>query len=173
MMGLEEQKTYLKLLAMLLQYPDDSLLSRLPELQAIAGLLPPCDRKNSLEQFMCYLKTKATLCVKELYTTAFDLNPSTTLNITYHLWGNSEKRADSLAYLRQLYLDAGYECVTGELPDYLPLMLEFLALCPQAQGNDLIRECLQTLEGLVRRLQETALPYAALLQPLTANPDIS
>jgi len=118
---------------------------------------------------MCYLKTQATLCVKELYTTVFDMNPSTTLNITYHLWGDSAKRADSLARLRQVYLEAGYECTTGELPDYLPLMLEFLALCPQAQGTDLIRECLQALEGLVRRLQETALPYAALLQPLTAK----
>lgn len=166
---IKEQHKYLKLLSILLQYPDDTLFAGLPELEKIVEELPPSEQKKGLEEFLCYLKTQKTRCLQELYTAAFDMNPSTTLNITYHLWGDSEKRAGALTSLRQIYQDAGYECTTGELPDYLPMMLEFLAVCPKAQGINLIWECLKALEELARRLQETALSYSKLLQPLIDN----
>jgi nitrate reductase delta subunit len=94
------------------------------------------------------------------------MNPSTTLNLSYHLYGDNEKRADMLARLQQRYRDAGYERTTGELPDYLPMMLEFLSVCPESENTGLIWECLRGLEDVVDRLQKAAPPYAALLQPL-------
>jgi len=163
---IKEQDKYLKLVSILLQYPDDTLFAGLPELEKFVRELSPGEQKKSLEEFLCYLKTQETRCLQELYTAAFDMNPSTTLNITYHLWGDSEKRAGALTGLRQIYQDAGYECTTGELPDYLPMMLEFLAVCPEARGIDLIRECLKPLKEVARRLRETALSYSKLLQSL-------
>ena len=71
-----------------------------------------------------------------------------------------------LARLQQRYQDAGYERITGELPDYLPMMLEFLSVCPDTENTGLIWQSLRGLEGVVNRLQKTAPPYAALLQPL-------
>ena len=75
-------------------------------------------------------------------------------------------RADVLARLQQRYQDAGYERITGELPDYLPMMLEFLSVCRGSENTGLIWECLQGLEDVVDRLRKAAPPYAALLQPL-------
>ena len=110
-----------------------------------------------------YMKSQSLIRLQENYTAAFDMNPSTTLNMTYHLYGDGEKRAGMMACLQQLYADAGYDCADTELPDFLPMMLEFLAECPIATNIDLIMHYFAGLDGLVNRLQETAQPYAILL----------
>ena len=128
--------------------------------------MPSKEMKKSMDDFLLYLKTHSPIHLQEGYTAAFDMNPTTTLNLTYQLYGDNEKRADVLARLQQRYQDAGYERITGELPDFLPMMLEFLSVCPDTENTELIWECLQGLEDVVDRLQKAAPPYAALLQPL-------
>jgi nitrate reductase delta subunit len=128
--------------------------------------MPSKEMKKCMDDFLLYLKTHLPIQLQEGYTAAFDMNPATTLNLTYHTFGDNEKRADMLARLQQSYRDAGYERTTGELPDYLPLMLEFLSVCPDTENTELVWECLRGLEEVVDRLQKAAPPYAALLQPL-------
>ena len=151
----------LKLVSELLQYPDEEFMKRLPDLEAVVAKLPDEENRNGFEQFIAALQ--------ETYTAVFDMNPSTTLNVTYHLWGDGEKRADALARLKELYATAGYELSTGELPDYLPLMLEFLAFCPDARGIDVLWQCLGGLRPLIDRLGKTAPNYAVLLDVLAGS----
>jgi len=103
---------------------------------------------------------------QERYTTTFDMTPPNTLNMTYHRFGDGEKRAGMLAYLQEIYCRSGYAPNTGDLPDYLPLMLEFLSQCPDAPGGEAIWDCLEPLGKLIHRLREVAPPYAQLLVPL-------
>ncbi len=156
----------LRLLSVLLQYPDHDLLSQIEMIETEIDDMPSTEMTKCMDDLLRYLKTHSSIQLQEDYTAAFDMNPATTLNLTYHTHGDNEKRADVLARLQQRYLDAGYERTTGELPDYLPMMLEFLSVCPDAEHTRLIWECLQGLEDVVDRLQKTAPAYAALLRPL-------
>lgn len=163
---MEDTHTYFNLLSRMLQYPDESYLQGLPQLEAAAGRLPRGEPRVAFEKFMCHLRAQNPFQLQERYTAAFDLNPATTLNMTYHIWGDGEKRAGALTRLRQIYHDAGYETTTGELPDYLPLMLEFVSIFPAARHIGLIQQCLKALETVVARLRQIVPPYAELLQPL-------
>jgi nitrate reductase molybdenum cofactor assembly chaperone NarJ/NarW len=162
----ENQQLQIKLVSELLQYPDEEFMKRLPDFEAVVSEMPDEESRKRFDQFIVGLKSRTRIQLLETYTTVFDMNPSTTLNVTYHLWGDGEKRADVLVRLQQLYLAAGYERVTGELPDYLPLMLEFLAFCPDARGIDVLWQCLGGLRQLIDYLRETAPNYAALLEVL-------
>ena len=163
---MQDSSTYFKIVSLLLQYPDDAYIRVLPELASAVGYLHPGRERTAIEAFLTEVKTRKAIQLQERYTAAFDLNPSTTLNMTYHKWGDSEKRAAALTRLQRIYMGAGYERETGELPDYLPLMLEFMASVPEAQQFETIRQCLKGLETVVDRLRQIAPPYAELLNPL-------
>ncbi len=83
--------------------------------------------------------------------------------MAYHLWGDSERRAQALAGLEAMYREAGYERSSGELPDFLPLVLEFLSISPQARGIELAWQCVGGIERVIAQLEERAPEYAALL----------
>ncbi len=116
----------LQVLSVLLHYPDEDLLNGLAEIESLAANLPLSETKPAIQAFIGELKTQPLIRVQERYTAVFDMDPATTLNITYHAFGDNEKRAAALANLQHNYAQAGWIRVTGELPDYLPLMLEFL-----------------------------------------------
>lgn len=160
------QERYLKLLSILLDYPDEGFLNGLSEVGGAVALLPEGEQRSSLDAFLQEIKSLSPIRAQERYTSVFDLTPSTTLNMTYHPCGDGEKRAGILVHLQQVYGCSGYTPNSGDLPDYLPMMLEFLSLCPDAPGQEVLWNCLEPLEGLIVRLRETAPPYAALLMPL-------
>lgn len=153
-----------KLISLLLQYPDRRFFERLGRLGAALDSLPAGRLKSGARQFLAHLQAQPAVRSRECYTAAFDIRPATTLNMTYHRWGDGEKRAAALARLQQIYLDAGYELDTDDLPDFLPLMLEFMAVCPEVCSNGFFLECLTGLTGLADRLRESAPAYARLLQ---------
>lgn len=155
-----------KTMAILLQYPSKELLQCIPELESYLGLLPAGKAKRVTADFLGYLKSEPILKLQQNYTTVFDMNPSTTLNMTYHLFGDGEKRAGMMVHLQQGYHAAGYDGPANDLPDFLPLMLEFLALCPNTSGMDVFWQCCAGLDGLVERLREIVPPYADLLDLL-------
>jgi nitrate reductase delta subunit len=156
----------LQLLSVLLAYPDDELLGGLDEIAAAAGRLPEGDLKAAVKGFVAYLGGQAPIRLQENFTAAFDMRPDTTLNLTYHAYGDNEKRAAALARLQHLYDQAGWERLTGELPDYLPLLLEFLALQPRPETARPVWQCLRASAALVAALEKSAPAYAALLRPL-------
>ena len=94
------------------------------------------------------------------------MSPSTTLNVTYHLWGDGEKRARLLTRLQQVYARAGLQKKSFELPDFLPLILEFLANVPGATHAGAIKTSLKGVELLVERLKPIASHYSGLLESL-------
>ena len=163
---INNQTNSLRALSVLLQYPDDDLLNRLDEIASIADRSPSAAIKSAIQAYIHYLQTHAPIYVQERYTAVFDMNPATTMNVTYHAYGDNEKRAAALARLQRNYEQAGWERVTAELPDYLPMMLEFLSICPHPEYTALVRRCLQGMQPLVERLEKNEPIYAVLLQPI-------
>lgn len=156
----------LQVLSVLLHYPDDDLLNRLDEIASTVDRSHSAEINSAIQAYINYLKTHAPIHVQERYTAMFDMNPATTMNMTYHVYGDNEKRAAALAHLQHNYEQAGWQRITGELPDYLPMMLEFLSICPHPEYTAPVWLCLRGMQPLVERLEKNEPIYAALLQPI-------
>ena len=156
----------LHVLSVLLHYPDEELFNRIDEIGSAADQSRPADVESAVQAFVNELNTHSLIQVQEKYTAVFDIDPATTMNMTYHAFGDNEKRAAALAHLQHNYEQAGWERITGELPDYLPMMLEFLSICPHPEYTGPVWQCLQGMQPLVARLEKKAPVYAALLQPI-------
>jgi nitrate reductase delta subunit len=88
------------------------------------------------------------------------------MNLTYHRWGNTEKRGSALVHLEDVYLKAGFERVSSELPDFLPLMLEFISERPDVADSEIIPLYGTVVETLASRLRQAGHPYALLFEQL-------
>ena len=102
---------------------------------------------------------------QEEYVRTFDFDRRASLHLTYHTFGDRRQRGLELVKLKRRYADAGLELVGAELPDYLPVMLEFVALEPEA-GEALLNEHRPALELVRTRLHDRKSPYAELFDRL-------
>lgn len=163
---MNETDKYIKMVSLLMQYPNEGYFRTLPEIKSLVGKMHRDPRSASIEKFIAHIEGEDAIFVQEQYTALFDMSPSTTLNVTYHLWGDGEKRARLLTKLQQVYARAGLEKKSLELPDFLPLILEFLASVPNAIQFGAIRMSFKGVKTLVERLKPIDCHYAGLLEPL-------
>jgi nitrate reductase delta subunit len=163
---MNETDKYIKMVSLLMQYPNEGYFRTLPEIKSLVGKMHRDPRSASIEKFIAHIEGKDAIFVQEQYTALFDMSPSTTLNVTYHLWGDGEKRARLLTKLQQVYAGAGLVKKSLELPDFLPLILEFLASVPNAIQFGAIRMSFKGVKTLVERLKPIDCHYAGLLEPL-------
>ena len=156
----------MQLISILLSYPDETLFSHLDEILSRADQACPGKIKSAINTFVNEYKALGLVKVQEKYTALFDMDPSTTLNITYHAHGDNELRAAALVQLEQSYSRAGWERSCGELPDYLPMMLEFLSISPLPEHTAQVLLGLMGMGSLVERLDKNAPLYGDLLKPI-------
>ena len=116
--------------ARLLAYPDRPLWALLPEIEAYLHGLPAGGPLAALVTVAERLSKSDPAELEARYVATFDFNESTALYLTAHELGDSRHRGQALVELRSLLRAAGFEEATEELPDYLPLLLEFLAHAP-------------------------------------------
>ena len=159
----ENDRIQCKLLAFLLEYPDTSWSEGLADLNELVDEVADLQRRELLRGFLAYAGDTPPIKLQEVYTQAFDLDTATSLHLTYHLMGDSEDRGKALAALLWVYHQEGFDAAIGELPDYLPMMLEFLAVCPEPEDAALLWSCLGTVALLAQRLEEKQHPYAKLM----------
>ena len=165
----EKERTLLKVVSLLLQYPEAGLLDSLASLErAVSGIADPA-AKVRCSDFLNHLRTTPLLRLQETYSATFDLNPSTSLDLGYHRWGDGKERGGALARLVSLYAKAGYEVANGELPDHLPLVLEFLSVCPEEMELEIINEYGSQVATLASRLAEDGSPYAGLVRMVSES----
>jgi nitrate reductase delta subunit len=157
-----------KLLSLLLQYPDDRLLEALPDIGAAVAELPPAAR-GRLTAFLAYLGGGEPMALRQAYVETFDLQRRASLHLTYFAHGDTRQRGTALLRLKRLYAAAGLNLAASELPDYLPLVLEFAALAPAGLGERTLAEHRAGLELLRMALRERASPYADLLDAVCAG----
>jgi nitrate reductase delta subunit len=160
----ENDRVQCKLLAFLLEYPASSWNAELSDLSEVVETVNDYQRRQLLQRFVTYAESTPLLKLQETYTAAFDLDPATSLHLTYHLLGDSEDRGKALAKILWVYHREGYDAAIGELPDFLPMILEFLALCPEPEEATLLWSCLGTVAALAERLQKDKHPYAGLIE---------
>ena len=150
----ENDRMQLKVIGFLLEYPDAAWMNALAGLDGVVAALEDGRGRQALRRFLGYAGGTPGIRLQETYTAAFDLNPSASLNLSYHLMGDSEDRGKALAGLLGVYHREGYDVAAGELPDYLPMVLEFLSVCPEPEGADLLWSCLGKVSTLAAHLEE-------------------
>jgi len=158
-----------KLLSVLLRYPDARIVEARGELVAAVADLPHSPTKGPLERFLAHFSGSTPAALERGYVETFDLQRRASLYLTYYVHGDTRKRGIALLRLKRLYATAGLELVREELPDYLPLVLEFAALAPPGVGEQLLREHRPALELLRGNLHDVGSPYAHVLDALCAG----
>ncbi len=162
----EERRVRFKLISLFLQFPDDDLTGFLGPMEEAVETLPMGKPREIFERMLSHFREKSLLELQEEYTRVFDLSPSTSLNLTYHQWGDDKRRGEALVALSSTYRSAGYETASNELPDFLPLVLEFLSVAPEQTGTRLRNDFSECISSLGSRLKETGSIYASLLDAL-------
>jgi nitrate reductase delta subunit len=153
-----------KLLSLLLQYPDERMLSAREAIEDCVYDLPPSFERDRIRRFLDFwLKTPPTR-LRQDYVETFDLARRSALYLSHYVHGDTRKRGVSLLRLKKVYAVAGLVKEEGELPDYLPVMLEFAELAPAGYGERVLGEYRISLELLRRALAERRSPYALLVE---------
>src|SRR5690625_3220837 len=107
------------------------------------------------------------VCSSDLrYVDLFDRGRTTSLNLFEHVHGDGRQRGDAMLELRERYHRIGLEQSDYELPDHLPVMLEYLSCCEPDETPELLRECSLILRKLGNTLAKRNSRYAAVLAAL-------
>jgi nitrate reductase delta subunit len=158
----------LKVIAVLLHYPDEALQRASVELvDALdADLLLGADRRAAVVRFIERLRQSDLLALQAEYVDTFDRGRARSLHVYEHLHGESRERGRAMVELKRLYRAYGFAIEGPELPDYLPLFLEFLSTRPVGEAVGWLQQIAEVLQVLHARLASRASPYAALLEAL-------
>jgi nitrate reductase delta subunit len=162
-------KTF-KVLSALLSYPSDELIAAAPELKSILvreNLLKRHDLA-AVSALIDDLGARDLFDAQERYILLFDRTRSLSLHLFEHVHGESRDRGQAMVDLIKLYEDGGYTPTTAELPDFLPLFLEYAATRPPAEAIELIGQPAHVLAALKERLTKRQSPYAAVFAALVS-----
>lgn len=155
-----------KLASVLLQYPTAALFDGLGQLTEAARDAPRASREP-FGIFLQWLGRTSPDTVARHYVETFDLRRRCALYLTYYRYGDTRKRGMAMLTFKAAYRAAGLEPSDSELPDYLPLVLDFAALHPR--GEKLLRAHRADLELLLRALRDASSPYADVVEAVCAQ----
>jgi nitrate reductase molybdenum cofactor assembly chaperone NarJ/NarW len=154
-----------KLLSALLDYPNQELVEHLSELHDFVAKIQEVEitEREALQGFLTHLQSMSVTELQADYVKTFDMTAEHSLHLTHHLFGDDKNRGPALIDLGELYKDYGVEVVTNELPDYLPLVLEFTAYLDDSEATVFLSDAKKVLSVLADNLKKAESPYAALL----------
>lgn len=157
----------LKLIAVLLDYPADELWAHGDELRAaIDDPALSAPRRAALRGFVDGLLASEPMQAQERWLELFDRGRAMSLLLFEHIHGESRDRGQAMVDLISTYRGHGFELGVKQLPDYLPVVLEYLSLRPVEEVRDWLSHVAHVLELLAARAQERGSDYAALLETL-------
>ncbi len=162
----------LKLVSVLLDYPQDALWEHGEELlqAAQAAELAP-KRRAALEGFVRELLATDSLEAQDRWLSTFDRGRAMSLLLFEHIHGESRDRGQAMVDLIEAYRKHGYELSAKELPDYLPLLLEYLSQRPAEEARDWLKHVSHIVGLLAARAGERNSPYAPLFELLVELAD--
>lgn len=148
--------------SLLLRYPTDQLVAADADIARALPRLPPAAR-TPVERMLDHRRETALIDLEREYVETFDTRRRCTLNVTYYLHGDTRRRGIALLRLKHLYASAGLVHDSDELPDHLPLMLEFAAFAPAGYGLHVLQEHRVGIELLRRALHDGGRAHAEVL----------
>jgi nitrate reductase delta subunit len=157
-----------KVLSALISYPTPELQAAAPEIAALIAadhdLLPA--QRVTLAAFAEEIEHGDLLELQSRYVDLFDRSRSLSLYLFEHIHGESRERGQAMVDLRERYRIAGLDIAANELPDFFPLFLEFLSVCPAAEARQMLGDVAHVLRAVGERLTSRDSPYGAIFAAL-------
>lgn len=159
-----------KVLGLLLSYPRPEWVSHLDECEQLLAEENFLPRKHikAVTAFIEHLKGADIYAAQEEYVTTFDRGRSHCLHLFEHIYGESRDRGQAMVNLADAYEEKGLFIDQSELPDFIPLFLEFLSMCPLDEAVTLLGEPIDIMATIEARLKEKGSPYASVFGALVA-----
>ncbi len=154
-----------KIISVLLEYPEVELIENLPEIRALVAESTEIDaaERVALRKFLDHLVSMTLTELQAEYVRTFDSIPEHSLHLTHHLFGDDSdrERGPALIDLGEMFKEYGVKTVTNELPDYLPLLLEFTSYLDDNEATVFLSDVNKVLGILAENLTKANSPYAA------------
>ncbi len=160
-----QRATAWQAVSLLLEYPDETLLERLPAIRRALVELR-ADIAEPLDRFLTMLEDRNLADLQSEYVDTFDVTRKCALHLTYFTTGDTRRRGVALVQFKQVYRQAGVEFDADELPDYLPAVLEFGALTAPDAAWKLLNDHRVGLELLRLGLRRRNSPWLDLVEAL-------
>jgi nitrate reductase delta subunit len=160
----------LRAFSALLSYPTQELLDALPEIAnciRASPLVVPSEQ-GPLLRLVDNLAVSDLFDLEARYVELFDRGRATSLNLFEHLHGESRDRGQAMVELKRHYERAGFDLASRELPDFLPVVLEYLSCRDLAETRDMLGDCAHILKRIGEALFARESEYAAVFQALLA-----
>ncbi|EOA56162.1 nitrate reductase molybdenum cofactor assembly chaperone [Bacteroides sp. HPS0048] len=174
------QNTY-KILSLLLDYPNEELKENLSGVMGIVEEESYLDepQRVKLQAFIDYVLSLSLTGWQQQYVQLFDFSTHSNLYLFDHVYGDSRERGQAMVDLTEMYAGSGFTPCSNELPDYLPLFLEYLSLLTRVEeSEELLHEVSHILDNMKQALEKKETPYVLLLDilhslstPLESEPD--
>ncbi len=160
-------KTF-KILGLLLTYPEGTVLDAADELLEIlrAEAVLPEKSIRKIEQFLHTQNSSDLMDIQEDYVNTFDRGRAHCLHLFEHIHGESRDRGQAMVDLIDTYAEKGLYIDQGELPDYLPLFMEYLSRCKFEEARSLLGEAIDVIAAIGAKLKKRQSDYAVVFDAI-------
>ncbi|MFD1813759.1 nitrate reductase molybdenum cofactor assembly chaperone [Rhodococcus gannanensis] len=167
-----QQRLVWRIAALVLDYPHQPMLDLLGDLRAAAAQIPEPAGPDLLA-CIDHLREQDPIALAARYVETFDLRRRSSLHLSYYAYGDTRNRGMALLRFKTAYRNAGLELGDHELPDFLPVVLEFAATTDPVRGRRLLVTHRAVVEVLRLSLHDSGSPYASVLDAICATlPDL-
>ena len=159
-----------KAISLILSYPTAELQAAMPEISAVlmSETRLTTAARAEMAPLLDALAAEDIYALQEAYVALFDRSRTLSLNLFEHVHGESRDRGGAMVSLVETYREAGFDPVTSELPDHLPVLLEYLSMRPEGEAREVLSDASHIFAALAERLNRRESTYApvfgALLQ---------
>ncbi len=160
----------LKVLSALLSYPQDETRAAVPQMRDALDRECLCvgAQQEALDAFLDEFAQSDLYDLQERYVLLFDRSRSLSLHIFEHVHGEGRDRGQAMIDLKALYENEGMEIAANELPDFLPLFLEYCATRPLAAARELLGQPAHVFAALAERLRKRGSSYESVMRAILA-----
>ena len=153
-------------LSKLIDYPDnelienlDSVIEYIKDSSEIAT-----DEKEILMEFVSWMRSHTSIKLQETYVETFDMVPEHDLHLTHHIFGDDRGRGPALIDLSEHLKNEGLEVKEGEIPDFLPLLLEYASTLDNIKSRAFLGDAKKIIKIIADNLDKAKSPYSKLIR---------
>ena len=157
---------FYKVAARLLDYPDAELMKNLDAVTQLVNsdLEVTTEEKQVVNELVSWMQSLDLTRIQQTYVDTFDMTPEHDLHLTHHLFGESRERGPAMVEISEHYKAAGLEVSNGELPDFLPLILEYVSTLDEMQARFFLNDAAKVLTVLADNLEKVDSLYGRLIR---------
>jgi len=154
------------ILSRLLDYPDPDLKGNLDVMDEVLNKDSQIteQERTAINDFIEQLRQQSLMELQQEYVQTFDMVPEHSLHLTHHLFGDDRGRGPALVDLSEHYKGMGLGMKEGEIPDYLPLILEYVSTLDEMAARVFLADAGKVLTVIAANLEKSASRYAPLVR---------